>query len=347
MKKVTALLLALAMALSLAACGSSSKSDDSSTSKSDAVSTDSVSTSALDGYPDHNVTCIVPVAAGSAVDLVSRVLCDQLDLGTNIVVENLGGASQTIGTAECLNRDHDGYTFSTVAMAGLLTQPLLTPSLGYTMDDFRILGEIGVSSNSTICVRPESDLKTAQDVIDLITSGESFTYGVANVGGISQLSSAEAIDLLGGSGGTEVIYNGTNELTAAMLSGEVAFTVQDDDVAFNYVQSGEWRILLTLTAEEDSAYFPGVPYIGQYVDGFVDMPGFKAAVIPADVPEEIGDYLEEKIAGVVNTDAYQDQMVAMGKARTTLRGADEFKAYLEEVNAAAEKIMIQIGLLAG
>ena len=62
----------------------------------------------------------MPAAAGAAIDLPTRALIENLDLGENIVVENIDGASQTIGTAEAKNRDADGYTLLTAANGAML-----------------------------------------------------------------------------------------------------------------------------------------------------------------------------------------------------------------------------------
>lgn len=80
------------------------------------------------GFDSSNINWIVPAAAGSAVDLITRGVADAIgkDLGANINVENLAGASQTIGAAEFSIRNADGHNLLTIANACYFTQPLLT-----------------------------------------------------------------------------------------------------------------------------------------------------------------------------------------------------------------------------
>ena len=62
----------------------------------------------------HPITMIVPYPAGGPSDVVARIMADGMSkvLGQNIVIENVGGAGGTIGTARAALSEHDGYTCS-------------------------------------------------------------------------------------------------------------------------------------------------------------------------------------------------------------------------------------------
>ena len=152
------------MALSLTACGSSSsKEPNSSTTPPPVASSTPAGDKAdeLADYPSGTVTWIAPVAAGAAVDLPTRACADLLTFGT-VVVENIAGASQTLGTAEAAARDADGHTLLTMANACGISQPILNSELAYSLDDFRFLSMLTPSVQATICVKKGSDL--AEDV---------------------------------------------------------------------------------------------------------------------------------------------------------------------------------------
>jgi tripartite-type tricarboxylate transporter receptor subunit TctC len=63
-------------------------------------------------WPTRNITVIVPVGAGSASDIVSRVVMEQVgkQLGQNVIVENRTGAGGTIGANMVAKAAPDGYT---------------------------------------------------------------------------------------------------------------------------------------------------------------------------------------------------------------------------------------------
>ncbi len=58
------------------------------------------------------VHVIVPLSPGSAIDIVARIVFEQISkqIGQTIVIENRSGASQTIGAAAVVKSDPDGYT---------------------------------------------------------------------------------------------------------------------------------------------------------------------------------------------------------------------------------------------
>jgi tripartite-type tricarboxylate transporter receptor subunit TctC len=65
-------------------------------------------------YPSRPITVIVPFGAGGPADSVARILGDAMrtSLGQPVVIENVTGASGTIGVARAVRAPADGYTLS-------------------------------------------------------------------------------------------------------------------------------------------------------------------------------------------------------------------------------------------
>ncbi|HKC32413.1 MAG TPA: tripartite tricarboxylate transporter substrate-binding protein, partial [Xanthobacteraceae bacterium] len=63
-------------------------------------------------WPARNITVVVPLGAGSASDVIARVVMDQVakQMGATIVVENRPGAGGTIGANTVAKAPPDGYT---------------------------------------------------------------------------------------------------------------------------------------------------------------------------------------------------------------------------------------------
>src|SRR5712692_6404464 len=63
-------------------------------------------------YPSYPITMVVPLPAGSAFDVTARLLAERMRvlLGQPVIVENLTGASGSIGTGLCARAIPDGYT---------------------------------------------------------------------------------------------------------------------------------------------------------------------------------------------------------------------------------------------
>jgi tripartite-type tricarboxylate transporter receptor subunit TctC len=85
-----------------------------------------------ENWPSHLIKATIPFGAGSATDVVPRLLFDRLavELGQPIVVENRAGAGGTIGTAAVTKAESDGY--SILAHSSALTiAPAIFPNLSY------------------------------------------------------------------------------------------------------------------------------------------------------------------------------------------------------------------------
>src|SRR5258708_6224991 len=69
------------------------------------------SASRAQAWPERYVSMVVPFAAGSAIDVVGRIVAAEMSqhLGQQIVVENLGGAGGTIGVDRVAKAAPDGY----------------------------------------------------------------------------------------------------------------------------------------------------------------------------------------------------------------------------------------------
>src|ERR1700676_5207804 len=72
-----------------------------------------------ENYPSRLIKATIPFGAGSAADVVPRVVFDRLaaELGQSIVVENRPGAGGTLGTAVVVKADPDGYSIVTRSSA--------------------------------------------------------------------------------------------------------------------------------------------------------------------------------------------------------------------------------------
>src|SRR3954467_11936897 len=83
-------------------------------------------------WPSRPIRAVIPFGAGSAADVLPRLVFDRLaaELGQPIVVENRAAAGGTIGTAGVAKAEPDGYTILAHSSA-LTAAPALFPNLGY------------------------------------------------------------------------------------------------------------------------------------------------------------------------------------------------------------------------
>ena len=217
------------------------------------------STVQAETWPSHLIKAIIPVGAGSAADVVPRVVFDRLaaQLGQAIVVENRPGAGGTIGTATVVKSDPDGYTILAQSSA-LSISPAIYPKLAFDVTkDLSSALMIGVSAN--VMIAPVSrPWKTVQDFIaDAKAKPGTIVFGSVGVGSATHIS-AEKFRLAAGIETTHVPYRGGAEVIADILGGRIDFYFCPLATALPLIKEGRVRALVISTAKRVND-LPDVP----------------------------------------------------------------------------------------
>ena len=141
-------------------------------------------------WPSKPIHAIIAFAAGSATDIIPRVVFEPLSaqLGQPIVVENRGGGGTTIAAAMVAKAEPDGYTLLATSSAHTLV-PTVYPNASYdTAADFVAVVTLGTSPN-VLVVSPSKGFKTAQDLVAAAKARPgSFNFASAGVGSATHLS---------------------------------------------------------------------------------------------------------------------------------------------------------------
>lgn len=118
-------------------------------------------------FPSKPVTMVVPFAAGAATDRAARSIAKQLEkqLGQPLVVENVAGASGTLGAKRLLRSQADGYTIMLGTINDLVIgQAVMKP--GYTLDDFTPLARTGMDM-TVLVAHPSFPAQNADELVKM------------------------------------------------------------------------------------------------------------------------------------------------------------------------------------
>src|SRR2546426_1164905 len=118
-------------------------------------------------YPSRPITVIVPFPAGGPSDVVARIVTEQMgrQLGQSMVIENVGGAGGTIGSARVAAAHADGYTLPAGSMGSHVAAPVLTPNLKY--DSERDFIPIGFTAHAPAVIVARKDFP-AKDLPEFV-----------------------------------------------------------------------------------------------------------------------------------------------------------------------------------
>jgi tripartite-type tricarboxylate transporter receptor subunit TctC len=176
-------------------------------------------------YPvkDKPITLVVPFPAGGPTDRVARDLAEAMRKhlgGANIVVDNVGGASGSIGANKVAKAQADGYTLL-VHHIGMATMPTLVRNLPFKVQsDFEYLGMIN-DVPMTLLGRSTLEPNNFKDLSAWIAQNKSkINLGNAGVGSASHLcglllQKAVNVEM------TAVPYKGTAPAMADLLGGQI------------------------------------------------------------------------------------------------------------------------------
>src|SRR2546429_9630622 len=94
-------------------------------------------------YPVKSTTVVVPFPAGGPSDVVARIVTEHMSrtLRQQMVIENVGGAGGTLGSARVAAAQPDGYTLLAGSMGSHVAAPGLIPKVKYDSErDFEPIG---------------------------------------------------------------------------------------------------------------------------------------------------------------------------------------------------------------
>jgi tripartite-type tricarboxylate transporter receptor subunit TctC len=241
--------------------------------------------SALD-YPARPVRVLVGYAAGSAPDIVARLMAQWLSdrLGQPFVVENRPGAGTNLATEAVVRAAPDGYT-----LIGI-TVPTMISAFLYDNLSFNFLRDIAPAA----CVIVNPFVMVVNPEVPAKTVAEFIAYAKANPGKLNMASqgtgtlthiAGELFKMMAGVDMLHVPYHGEMEAQTDMLAGRAQVMFDPITVALPHVSSGKLRALAVTTATRVEL-MPGVPSIAETVPGY-DVAGGFGFGAPKGTPDEV------------------------------------------------------------
>ena len=210
-------------------------------------------------YPSKMIRATIPFGAGSATDVVPRIVFERLgtELGQSIVVENRVGGGGSIGTGAVAKAAPDGYSILAHSSAIAIT-PAIFPNLPYdTSKDLSGVVMLGASANIMI-VPNDRPWKTVQDfLVAAKAKGSQINFGSVGIGSAVHIS-AEKFRIAGGFEATHVPYRGGPDVIADILGGRIDFYFCPSSTALPLIREGQVRALVVST-DKRIAELPDVP----------------------------------------------------------------------------------------
>ena len=235
-----------------------------------AVSMGALATPAIaQSYPSNMIRIVVPAAAGTPGDIISRIVANELGQseGWQIMVENKPGAMSTMGATEVLKQPADGYTIVSQSLPGMVA-PALLPNVSFRLDtDFAPVIKLATAYH-VLVVNPSVPAKSLTELVALLKSQpDKLTFSSGGFGTPAHLA-GELFKLQTGVRVAHVPYRALPQAIGDLLNGTNHYQFITPLPVLELVAAGKLRAL-AVTAPKRMPALPEVPTVVE--EGFPNL----------------------------------------------------------------------------
>jgi tripartite-type tricarboxylate transporter receptor subunit TctC len=265
-----------------------------------------------EGYPDGDITFVVPFSAGGPTDTVTRLIAEPMseELGASIVVQNVEGAGGTVAAGEVANANPDGYTVL-MHHIGMSTAPSLYPDLAYDpLEDFKTIGLV-TEVPMTIVARKDFEPATMEEFVDYVKeNADQVTLANAGIGAASHLCGLLLQEAIGAKL-TEVPYDGTGPALTDLVGGQVDIMCDQTTNTTGQIQGGEIKAYAVTTPERVES-LPDLPTTEESGLADLQVGVWHGLYVPVETPDEIVQKLTDALKVALADQNVIDELAKLG-----------------------------------
>jgi tripartite-type tricarboxylate transporter receptor subunit TctC len=262
-------------------------------------------------WPSKPIRIIVPLTAGSASDVMGRIVADQLSaqLGQPIVVENRPGAGNTIGMSAVAKAEPDGYTLLINSSTHTVT-PATRSNLGFEMTDLAPIIPLG-NMPVVMVFNPSKGYKTLGDFVAYAKANPGkINYTSAGAGNSSHLN-GERFRLAAGIEAVHLPFKGAPEATTEVIAGRADFYFSPLVNALALIKEGTVQPLAVSGSSRASA-LPDVPTTVEAGIPNSEYNFWVGLFAPAKTPAEVRARLQAEVAKALQAPAVREKLKTLG-----------------------------------
>ena len=264
-------------------------------------------------YPNKPIRMIVPLAAGSAVDVAARIVAQKMSstLGQSVVVENQPGAAGIVGADRVAKAAPDGYTIGGFNDSIMTMVPALQPKMPWDIvRDFAPVSLVATVEWGLVA-NPDRPYSNAGSLLAAAKAEPGkIDYGSGGIGSPQHIAMA----LFASEAGVtmnHVPYKGATQAAVGVGGNEVAVAFQGLATVNSLIKAGKVKLIGVSTPRRMPQY-PDVPTVSES-----GLPGFEfnswfAVLAPAGTPVEIVARLNAEIVKALADKDVREQLIAQG-----------------------------------
>lgn len=294
-------------------------------------------------FPSRPITLIVQFAPGTSTDIVSRKLSEEVSrtLGQPVVVVNKAGGGGTVGVAEMLRAQPDGYTIGCINMPVLAIIPHMKE---VPYDPLKDVAHICVVQpyEYGLYVKADAPWNNIKELVDYMKKhpGEVI-FGSPGVGTTNHLilvriGKQENIKF------KHIPYKGDGELIPAILGGHVHAAIGSPSAIVPQVKAGKLK-LLVVTSKDRWSYLPEVPTLLESGYKYYQSSYFSLGA-PASTPEPVRKKLEDAFKKALQDPTIKAEAESNLFAKLAYSSGKEYAAFIKEQYELYKTLLVEEGI---
>src|SRR5262245_39787365 len=266
-------------------------------------------------WPVRPIRLIVPTGAGTATDIMARLLANGIgsSLGQPVTVENMPGASGLLAHQAVARAQADGHTLLFTNTSGMSINPVSFKTLPYDpARDFTAIAMVCSLGPQMLSVNAELPVKTVPELFGYAKANRGkLSIGFGNTPGRAAFAT-KLLNRRADLGLVEVPYRAAAQMTQDAASGVVPVLMSSIAAARAMVEAGKLR-RLAVTSPSRFPALPDLPAVSEFVPGVV-MNGWFAVVAPAGTPPDAVARINREIGAYLKGPDIQGRLFTFGLA---------------------------------
>jgi len=294
--------------------------------------------SAQSTYPNKSIRLIVPYPPGGGADVMGRVLAEALSarFAQQVVVDNRGGASTTIGADLAAKSPADGYTLFLATVTTLAVVPNVRSKLPYDFErDFSPVSTLA-RQPYVLAAHPSVPATTVKQLIAYVKANPGkVNYGSPGVAAGGHIA-GEMFKQMTGTDMVHITYKGSGPAAADLLGGHIALMFTTIPAVYGGIKEGRLRAIAVSTTRRTPA-LPDTPTMAESGVAGYETNSWSTMLVPKGTPAAIIARLNTEVAAVLRSPE--------ALARLTPQGFDPEPSTPQHVTQYVKSEVVRYGKL--
>ncbi|QWD70112.1 tripartite tricarboxylate transporter substrate binding protein [Polynucleobacter sp. UB-Siik-W21] len=294
-------------------------------------------------YPTRTIQTIMPLQAGSGVDILMRPIAQKMSegLGQAITIENIPGGAGLIGTVKVAQSPADGYVLGAFNDSILTMLPNLYKKIDYDpVQSFAPISEVAAIT-FVMVANPSFPGNTAADLVRIAKEKPGKIDYASGGNGSPQHIGMEIFRQYTGAPIVHIPYRGAAAAVTDVMAGQVPVMISALSVVLPHIRAGKLKVL-GVASKARSPLLTNTPTINESVKGY-EFSTWGALLAPKGTSPVMIEKLNESLATALKDPKIREQLIQQGFEFVPL-GPDHLKEMIAQGLVRMKKVIKDGGI---